>query len=186
MKEKAIIGMATIYFPNKAPFVAKIPENSCVIAKSVRIFANYHLYGVRYMYCDLATILEYINSDLLLDGWVLIDEAYIGADSRNSMNLLNQIISTHLGMQIRKRRLHLMVSYPMDSMAEKRFRLARTERITCSYNEKTFEVTAEIKKDKEKKKVVTFYAPTYWGYFDTEERFALSERKKNKAIMEAM
>lgn len=182
-KGKPIVGLVTVHLPNKQPFVAKVPDNACVIAKDIRVFANYHLYGIRSMYTDLATILEYINSDLYLNGWILIDEAYIGANARNSMNLLNQII-TQFGMQIRKRRLHLMVSYPLDNMADLIFRKARTEYITPSYNPKTLEVTAEIRKNKEKKKSVTFYAPTYWGYFDTEERFDMPENRIGKAMID--
>ncbi len=182
-KGKPIIGYVTVHFPDKESFVAEVPEGACVIADSVRVFANYHLYGIRYVPCDLATILEYINTGLIVDGWILIDEAYIGGDSRNSMNLLNQII-TKFGMQIRKRRLDLIVCYPLDKMADLRFRLIRTERITCHYDEKTQEITAEIKRGKEKKKTITFWAPLYWPYFNTEERFAIPEKQISKALRE--
>ena len=181
---KSIVGYATIYFPHKEPFVAPVPEGSCCIAEKVRVFSNYTLYGIRHAKCSLADILEHLNDDLLLDGWVLIDEAYIGADARNSMNLLNQII-TQFGFQIRKRRLHLVVCYPLNKMADLRFRLARTEYITCTYNEKTHEITCEIKKGKDRKKTITFFAPTYWPYFNTEERFAIPESRIAKGLQQA-
>jgi hypothetical protein len=183
-KGKAMVGWATIYFPHKEPFVAPVPEGSCCIAEKVRIFTNYTLFGIRHAKCSLADILEHLNDDVLLDGWIVIDEAYIGADARNSMNLLNQII-TQFGFQIRKRRLHLIVCYPLNKMADLRFRLARTEYVTCTYNEKTHEVTAEIKKGKDRKKIVTFDATIYWPYFNTEERFAIPESRIAKGLQQA-
>ncbi len=183
-KGKSIIGYATVYFPDKKPFVAKIPDGACAVADKIRIFANYHLYGIRYMYCDLPTILEHLNDWLLMDGWLLIDETYIDADNRNSMNILGKIMS-QFGFQIRKRRLHLMLSYPLDRMAELRFRLSRTERITPTCNPKTWEITATIKRSREREKAVTFYAPLYWAYFDTEEKFAFREKTIAKAQAEA-
>ncbi len=181
-KGKPIIGYVEVHFPNKAPYIAKVPSGAGVVAESVRVFANYHLYGVRSFYLkDLAVILGHINDDLFLDAWLLIDEGYISGDARNSMSVLNQII-TEFGMQMRKRRVRFMIAYPLAKMADLRYRLVRTEYITCSYNEATLEVTAEIKRSGEKRKSVTFYAPTYWQYFDTEERFKIPQSRVDKVL----
>ncbi len=182
---KPIIGLATVYFPNKEPYEIEVPDEACVIAESVKVFANFKLYGIRYVYCDLATILENLNTDLLLDAWVLIDEAYIGGDARNSMNLLNQIL-TKFGMQIRKRHIHLMVCYPMGKMADLRYRLANTEHIMPNFNPKTNEITLTVKKKGQKMRTLPpYYAPLYWRYFDTDERFRIPEKQIGKALAEA-
>jgi hypothetical protein len=183
-KGKPMVGYATIHFPDKKPFMAKVPTGASVIAENIKIFANYHLYGIRSFYVDLAFMLEHINDDLFLDAWLLVDEGYIEGDARNSMSVLNQII-TQLGMQMRKRRVRFMIAYPLNKMADLRYRLVRTEYVTCTYNEVTYEVTAEIKRTNEKKKTVTFFAPLYWAYYDTEERFKLPESRINKALKDA-
>jgi hypothetical protein len=179
---KPVIGWATLYFPNKEPMVVELPRNSCARADGIRVFANYHLYGIESVYVDLAFIVEHINDALFMNGWVIIDEGYISADNRNSMTQLNQIIAGALEFQLRKRRIHFLISYPLSRMAELRFKLAKTEYIEPSYNEKTFEVTAKIKRNKKPSQTVTFYAPTYWRFFRTEERFKIPEARVNKAL----
>ena len=180
-KNKALIGYANIYLPNREPKVVQLPTNACAVADKVKIFANYHLYGIRYYHCDLATILENINTELLMDAWVNLDEGYIGADNRNSMTMLNQIL-TQFEFQLRKRRVHLQIAYPLKRMAELRIKMARTEYIECTYDEKHYEVIADVKKDKERKKTVRVGASLYFPYYDTEERFKLPESRINRAI----
>ena len=136
---------------------------------TTKIFTNFHLYGIKHVYADLATIIEYLNTDLIKDGWVVIDESYIGADARAGMSLLTRIL-TWFGMQIRKRNLHLIVIAQHGRMIDWRFKFFATEHIICSYNEDTHYVTCEItKRGDRRKNVVSYYAPQYWKYFDSFE-----------------
>jgi len=181
---KPIIGYATIYLPDKEPFVAEIPDNGYAVAKDIKVFANYHLYGIRYMYVSLADVVQYIDSALFIDGIVNIDEGYIGAGNRGGMSSLGQVM-TEQAFQLRKKRMHFNISYPLDKLSDLRFRLARTERITCSYDEARHEITAKIQRAKQKEKVITVDGSIYHKYFRTEERFKLLESKKAKAYQQA-
>ncbi len=185
-KGKPMVGYVTVHFPNKEPYVVEVPENACVIADGVRVFANFHLYGIRYMKCDLADILEYLNTELIVDGYVLVDEAYIGGDARNSATLLSKII-TWFTAQIRKRRVHLIFCYPSGGKwAELRVRTSNTEHIICQYDEKTQMITLTTKKRRVKSKVISYYAPLYWRYYDTEERHDIPEGMIGRALANAI
>ena len=183
-KSKPIIGSVIPLFKGEEPFVAEVPDDACVVAESIKIFANYHLYGIRSYFVSLADIVENINTDLFTNAYLYLDEGYIGADARNSMNMLNQILSTQFAFQLRKRHLHFTIAYPLSRMADIRYRLMWTERIECEYNDKTFEITAKIRKNGKEKKI-TFDASLYWQYFNTDERFKIPESKISKALSSA-
>jgi hypothetical protein len=185
-KGHAINGWATLYFPNKEPLIMELPRNSCAVANGITVYANYHLYGVRAAFIDLAFIMEHADDGTFYEAWLNIDEGYIGGNARNSMSLLNQILTGELAFQLRKNRTKLQIAYPMDKMADSRIRMARSEYITCSYNEKSMEVIAEIKKDKIPAYTRPIDATQYWKYYKTEERFKMPEGKKHRAIASAM
>jgi hypothetical protein len=182
---KPIIGYATIYLPNKEPFIAQVPVNAYAIADGVRIFYNGHYYGIRYMHVETADIIQYINTALFMDGIINYDEGYIGASNRSSMSSLGQTITDSMN-QIRKRRIHFNIASPQDGQLDRRFRLTRTERIICSYDEVKGEVTAKIQKAKKREKIISFDATLYRPYFNTNERYKLLESKVSKAYQEAM
>ncbi len=185
-KGKPMTGFVTVHFPNKEPYVVEVPDDACVIADGVRVFANFHLYGIRYMKCDLADILEYLNTGLIKDGYVLVDEAYIGGDARNSATLLSKII-TWFTAQIRKRRVNLIFCYPSGGKwAELRIRTSNTEHIICQYNEKTQMITLTIKKRREKSKTISYCASLYWRHYKTEEMQDIPEGMIGRALAKAV
>ncbi len=184
---RAINGWATLYFPNKKPIVAELPRNSTAVAKSVRVYANYHLFGIRSAFIDLAFIVEHADDGTFVDSWLNLDEGYIGGSARNSMSLLNQILfGGTLSFQLRKKRTKFQIAYPLDKMSDSLTRLARTEYITCEYDEKTHEVIANIKKNKKPEYTRRFDASQYWKFYKTEERFKMPESRKYKAIATAI
>ena len=152
---------------------------------SVKIFANFHLYGIRYVYADLSTILEYLNSNLIKEGYIVIDESYIGGDARMGMTLMTKIL-TWFGSQIRKRGLHLILIAQHGRMIDYRFRLFMTEHILCSYNEKTQMITLTIvERGKKKKRILSYKGTQYWKYYDTNELPQIPETLLAKALMTA-
>ncbi|MHA2070100.1 MAG: hypothetical protein ACXABY_37515 [Candidatus Thorarchaeota archaeon] len=81
---------------------------------STRIFANFQLYGVKAVFADLAFVVEYLNSELLRNAYILLDEAYVGMDARQGAAALTQVM-TYLGMQAGKRKLRLIIIIQMVS-----------------------------------------------------------------------
>lgn len=136
---------------------------------TTKIFTNFHLFGIRYVYANLATIVEYLNSNLITDGYIVIDESYIGGDARMGMTLMTKVL-TWFGSQIRKRGLHLILIAQHGRMIDYRFRLFMTEHILCDYNEKTHMITLTvIERGRKKTRKFSYYGPQYWKYFDTNE-----------------
>lgn len=154
--------------------------------KSIKIFTNFKMYGIRHVHLTLPMMVEYINSKLLKDGYLIIDEAYIGLEAREGQSMLTKVI-TYVGMQSGKRRLHLIIIVQHGKMIDWRYRWLMTEHIICRYNEKTRMVTLTIKNRRSKKnRTVSYYAPQYWKYFDTEEIFDIPDSKLAKALAGAI
>ena len=153
---------------------------------ATKIFANLHLYGIRYVYADLGTIVEYLNSNLITEGYIIIDESYIGGDARRGMTLMTQVL-TWFGSQIRKRGLHLILIAQHGRMIDHRFRLFMTEHILCSYNEKTHMITLTVveRGKKGKKRTYAYYGPQYWKNYDTNELPQIPETLLAKALLGA-
>jgi len=154
---------------------------------NTKIFTNFHLYGIRYVYTDLATIVEYLNTKLMSatkdeEVYVVIDESYIGGDARRGATLLSQVL-TWFGSQIRKRRLHLILIAQHGRMVDWRFRFFMTEHIICSFNEKTNYITLSItRKGEKKKRAINYYAPEYWKYYDTNELPQIPQKILDKVL----
>lgn len=159
--------------------ITKVPEGWRVVSP-VRIFANFHIYGMRYVFITLADIIQYLNSDLFFNAWILSDESVM-TDARNSMTNAGIIIAT-LGATVGKRNIHFCQTAQYNEMVERRFRLFATIRILCNYNPKTKMVDLDIKRKNEPARSVSYYAPLYWKNFDTNEVVKVPERKLAKAL----
>ncbi len=181
------VGKARFWLPDRPPFISKVPTGSCVIADSVNIYANYHLYGIRAKYVTLAQIIELLAAQIIVDCYLLVDEHYIGGDARGGMTAVVKTFSEQ-GYQMRKRHVKLMMAAPIGRLLDWRFKSIVTEHIICEYNKEKQEHTFTTKKKGERKYHTTppIYAPQYWKYFDTDEQVPLPESQVNKAIMGAI
>lgn len=157
----------------------KIPNDWLVISP-VRIFANFTLYGIRYVPISLMDIIENMNEPMFNDSWILSDESVM-TDARNSMDALGKLGAT-FGATLRKRNTHFCLSAQYNEMVERRFRLFATTRITCSYDEDTRYITCEIKKRGEPEFTTDYYAPQYWKFFDTRELVKVPQYKIDRAL----
>ena len=154
---------------------------------AIKIYANFHLYGIRYVYLPLPLMLEYLNSGLIQDGYLLIDEAYISGDAREGMTAVVKLI-TKLANQMRKRHLHLYLSVPNAKMIDWRYRWAVTEKIICvGYNENTHMMKLIIKNKRkyQRPRTVVYDASQYFSYYDTDEQIEIPQSQIAKAIQGA-
>lgn len=181
------VGVVRFYLPGREPFVAKVPKHCCVIADSIKIYANFHFYGIRAKFMQLADMLDGLNSGQIRDCYLLCDEHYIGGDARKGMTALVETF-TIMGFEMRKRRIELIMGTPYKRLIDYRWRSIVTEHVMCSYNERTMEVTLTVRKkgDRKYRTLRPFYAPQYWGYYDTNELVPLSDSQMAKAMAGAL
>ena len=148
--------------------IITIPKDYSTISDT-KLFANYHLYGIKYVLCDPLTMLEYLNTGLITDGKLVIDEAYITGEARRGMNSLS-LLYTWFAQQMRKRNIELYLLVQHGRFIDWRFRYIAKEKILCRYNEKTHKIKLLVQNlTKGTEKIVSYYAPQYWKYFDTNE-----------------
>ncbi len=148
----------------------RIPQSYKLISP-IRIFSNFHLYGIPYVYCPtFSHILKWLKADIIRDGWLLIDEYYIGGNARDSMSKFGKALQKQ-GFQYRKMQLEVVLLTPLASLIDKYARITPTKRILCSFNKKTREITLEIREKGVKgTKTVTYPASQYWRNYWTNER----------------
>ena len=164
----------------KSSKIAYIPKGWAV-SSSVRIFANFHLYGVPFVYTDLAMLLQYLNDDLLKNAWLLSDESVM-TSARNSTTKAGKLMQT-FGATIGKRNLHFCLMTQYNRMAAQEFRIFATSRIDCTYNKNTHYITCDIDKNGEPKHTVDFWACAYWRFFDTNELIRVPQKRIDDAVM---
>jgi hypothetical protein len=163
----------------KSSNIVYIPKGWAV-ASPVRIFANFHLYGVPFVYTDLAMLLQYLNDDLLKDAWLLSDESVM-TSARNSTTKAGKLMQT-FGATIGKRNLHFCLMTQYNRMAAQEFRIFATSRIDCTYDKKSHYIACDIDKNGEPKHSVSFWACSYWRFFDTNELIRVPQKRIDDAV----
>jgi len=135
-----------------------------------KIFANYHLFGIRYMFCEPKMMLEYLNENTMMThAKMVIDESYLQGEARRGMNSLS-LIYTWFAQQMRKRDIELYLLVQHGRFIDWRFRFIAKRKILSRYNEKTHMIRLLVQNmAKGTEKPFSFYAPQYWKYYDTNE-----------------
>ena len=150
---------------------------------STRIYANYHLYGVKYVYMRVSDMIKTLNDPKVFrNAKYVIDEAYIEGECRRGNNPLT-VMLTEVSQQMRKRKIELYIIVQNGRFLDWRFKWIMTRRIVCKYNEKTFRVKLIIKdmiKNVERKR--SFWAPQYWKYYDTDELPHIPKKMVDRAL----
>ena len=150
--------------------LVRIPK-SYELRSPMRIFCNFTLYGLPYVFCpSFRHILKWLKQGLILNGWLIIDEYYIGGNARESMSALGRELEKQ-SFQYRKMQLEVVIITPMARLIDWTARMIPTERISCSYNKKTRRIALTIKKKGVKgSREISYDATQYWGNYWTNER----------------
>ena len=179
----AVINWAKIWLPNSpTPKIMPVPPKSILIADGVRIFANFHLKGIRYRYMTEKEIIVHLNDgtitgmplskdDPVKVAFLIIDEAYMaGMDRRRSLDGLSVVMS-HLGNQFAKRHLNVMIALPNANYLGFRITDLETEHVVCTYDEFREEILARIQARKKYKtpRAVPIKARQYFKYYNPDE-----------------
>jgi hypothetical protein len=159
--------------------VIRIPSNYLVLSP-VKIFANFTMYGVRYAPISLFDLIQYMNTDLFNNSWILSDESVM-TDARNSMENAGKL-SAGFGATIRKRNAHMCLMVQYTEQLERRYRLFHTMEVICSYDNARHRVNIDIKKRGEPSVSTDIDAKQYWPYFDTNELIKVPQYKIDKTL----
>jgi len=149
----------------------RIPK-SYKLHSPMRIFANFHFYGIPYVYIpSFGHLLAWLKAGIIVNGWLVLDEYYIGGNARDSMTAFGKELEKQ-GFQMRKMQLDVILITPIASLIDKYARLTPTKHILCSYDKKRREVTLTIReKGKRGSRVLPpFDATQYWPFYWTNER----------------
>ena len=159
--------------------IIKIPQGF-LVKSPVKIFANFHLYGLWYAYISLVDIIQYINTTLFHNSWVLSDESVMN-DARNSMEIAGKL-SVALGATIGKRNIHMCLMVQYNEMIERRYRLFHTMRALCSYDATAKVITCDMKKRGEPAFSYDYWEPNYRRFFDTNELVPVPQYKIDRTL----
>jgi hypothetical protein len=137
----------------------------------LQIHCNFHLYGLPFFYYkSFWAILDGLKAGKIKDGYLVVDEYYIGGNARESMTALGKELEKQ-SFQYRKMQLNVIIVTPMAKLIDWTLRVIPTEHISCTYDKRTRKITLQIKKKGEKGvKEVTYLATQYWRNFWTNER----------------
>ena len=161
--------------------IITIPRDYTIIP-SAQIFTNYKLYGIKYVRCTVHDLFQWLNNDIIMDGILGIDESYIELESRRSGSHSN-VILTHFLQQVRKRHLELYLLVQHGRFLDWRSKYIATREITCRFDERTQRVHLIIKNvRKNKERTISYWAPQYWRFFDTDETPEMPDKMYSKAI----
>ncbi len=163
---------------NKAKII-RIPPNFITLSP-VHIFANFHVFGLKYAYITIIDIVKYMNTELFNDAWILSDESAM-TDNRNSMTQTGKLIA-QFGATIGKRNAKFCLAAQFNGMTEIRFRAFATTTVLCNFDKATKLITCEIKKKGEPSYSMDYYAPNYWRFFKTQELIAQPQHVIDRAL----
>ena len=147
--------------------IIKFPSDA-MIESPVKIFANYTFYGVYYVPLDFSILIQHLNTDLLKNAWVLMDESTM-TDARNSMTREGKLVA-QFGATAAKRKLHLISIVQYYTQIEARYKLFQTTSIECKeYDKLTQMVYCSYRKGGDEVQDTEVYVKPYQRYFDTHE-----------------
>ncbi len=159
--------------------IIRIPSD-CIRLSPVHIFANFHMYGVIFSRISLVDIIQYMNTELFNEAWILLDESGV-ASARRSMESLGKLLA-EFSATIGKRKAHFCVMAQYNRMVELYIRLFATTRILCTYDEHSRYITCEVERRGDPKFSFDFWQPAYRAFFNTSEIIETPQYRIDRAL----
>ncbi len=153
-----------------------------VIDSPVRVFCNFHLYGIRFRYISAEDIVESINDDTLTNAWIALDESAV-TDKQDTTTRVGKMIQK-FGAQGRRRKLHTVIIAQYADMIQSRWNRFATTRVQCSYDKYTHMIELEVNRNSEFMQSTSFYAPYYWKFFKHDEIVKQIQSNVDKVMKE--
>jgi hypothetical protein len=169
-----------VYSPDGVSSKIVVKPDGWVIDSPIKVFANYHFYGIRFKYIGIEDIVESINDELLTNAWLCLDESVL-TDKQDSMTALVKMVAKFMA-QARRRKLHAIIIAQEVNMVASRFIMFSTTRAQCSYDKNTHIIDFEVSKNSDVMQSSSFYAPDYWKFYKHDEIVKQPQSKVNKLL----
>jgi hypothetical protein len=183
----------------RAVDLSKIRKPPYIQDPNIHLFANLHLFGLKYMFLPLPKLIEYFNvtlNGLPIDdpkaipligyGIYIYDEGYQGANARESSSSDTKI---HQSLALQSRKRHLKIIYVVQHPKLLAWELPyfANERMHCSrVNDTTPIIDIETKKKGMPKRSFSYDGSKYWPYFRSDELHPMADSRLAKAMQRAM
>ncbi len=150
--------------------ILRIPEKY-KLWSPMKIFCNFHIYGIPYTFLEsFEHTLELLKKNVIINAWLVVDEAYVGMNARGCMKALGKELANQY-WQLGKMQLDVIIVTPMARLVDWELRTIPTEHINCEYNAKTKKITLTIrKKGIQGERKVEYDSTQYWPNYKTNER----------------
>ena len=165
----------------ESKIVAK--PNEYTMESSIKVFANFTFYGIKFVQVDLPMIVENMNTNLFRNCWIVLDESII-TERRDTMSNVGKMMAW-FGAQARKRTMHMVIIAQYLQMIQSRFNQFAKTRVLCEYNSETKLVSIDVNRKSEVMSSTTYYAPEYWKYFKHDDLIEVPQYRIDKTL-EAM
>jgi len=142
--------------------------------KRQKLYSNYHLYKIPYIYIDSPEKLKYARG-----GFITLDEFWTFVDSRASSSAKNKLVSDII-LKSRKRDLTVTFTSQMLDMLDKRIRKIMDFTAYCILNQeetigKVLIFRGGYPKEHMLLKQFMYRTPMVWKLYDTMEELSMNE-----------
>lgn len=157
-----------------------VKPQGCIVGSPVKVFANFHFYGIKFVFLTLPLILEHLNDEFMTDGWCILDESIL-TNKKDTMTREGKLMSK-LGAQLRRRGLHTVINSQFADQVQSLFNRFATTRVHCSYDKITKMVSLEVNQKSEVMRSTSFYEPKYRPFYKHDEIVEIPQNQINEAL----
>jgi hypothetical protein len=165
---------------NSSKIISK--PDGWMIDSPVKVFSNFHFYGIRFWYVNAETVIENVNNDTITNAWLVLDEGFL-TDKHESMTKVTKVVEK-FGAQGRRRKLHTIIIAQYADMIQSRWNRFATTRIQCSYDKFTHTIDLEVNRNSDFMQSTSFYAPNYWKFYRHDEIVKQAQYNVDKVMKE--
>ena len=163
--------------------IITLPLNWTVLSP-VKIFANFHFYGIKFVLIDAYSLIEYMNEDnFFRDAWVILDES-VQVDKQDTMTREGKL-TQKFGAQVAKRDLHFVICVQYQHMLQSRMALFATTKVLCSYDSDTGIVSLDVNDNSPMMVSTDYYSIPYRRFYKRGEVIKVSQKKIDQILSTA-
>jgi hypothetical protein len=144
-----------------------------VIDSPIKVFSNFHFYGIRHKYIDETFLIENINESILSNAWLVLDEGFL-TDKQDTMSRPNKMVAK-FGAQGRRKKLHTIIISQYADMVNSRFIRFATTKVLCKYDKFTKYISLDVIGSSDFMQSGNFKASNYWKFFRHDETVNISQ-----------
>lgn len=159
--------------------IVKIPTNYTILSP-VKVFANRTFYGIRYAPFDLESFMQYINTPLFTNGWIVLTESVL-LGKEDWQSYVARFLRW-FGATCRIRHMHMAVDMQYRNQLAPLFHLLATTNVECSYDPDTTIVTLDVNESSPVMTSTSYVSHPYQKFYRTDELPQVPQYRIDKAM----